>query len=189
MVEICSFYVNTPTHIKHSKKEKHRREEPVYEEAGGDNAIASRASLLTDTDTKQTSEGPNLLNPLLARLYRKFIRFLTFRRVADILMILGIAILAYDGLELLYFNPGQSMSNAGDYSLNDDILSWLQALAVVTGIWYCWIPVRGITIVLGGKDVPESLRSFDTSTIQAGGFIDSQFASQDKTTEYDSYNK
>jgi len=188
---LCQFFMDKSNMKKEKgKKPQHRVSETVTEEEepGVYRALAPDKTEALDNNVPQTPEddGPktsNLLNPLLARLYRKFIRFLTFRRVAQLLMTVAIGILCYDGLQMLYINPGQALSAAGEYNLNDDALSWLQGLAIVTGIWYCWIPLR---VSLVGKDTPESLRSFDTSTIQAGGFIDSQFASVDKP-EYDSY--
>jgi len=168
----------TKNQNKNKEIPQHRISETITDEGESGVYHAVPKTDQPDADITPIPQVPSsqaLLNPLLARLYRKFIRFLTFRRVAQMLMVFAVGILTYDGLRILYFDPGAPLSSAGDYNLNDDILSWLQGLALVTGIWYCWIPYRSIAT---GKDMPESLRSFDTSTIQAGGFIDSQFASQ-----------
>jgi len=107
---------------------------------------------------------------MLARLYKKFIRFLLGRRIVQLISIASISILIYYVLQDL---DAGTFGCTGEYILLDDLLSWLQVLAWLTVMWYCWIPFRR-------KNEPNSLlQSLDTSqTIQNGGFIDSQSISK-----------
>jgi len=142
---------------------------------GSDSEVAVyhtlNSSMEEDTLTQEIGnpiQGNSLLNPLLARLFRKFIRFLILRRAAQVLCLIAIVILIYYGLQVVLNDPNSSLPSEGVYNLKDDVLSWLQAISFSLGIWYCWIPLR---CHRGGINYKN--KSFDTSTIQAG-LLDSQ---------------
>jgi len=122
------------------------------------------SSSQTFNDNTQSQDTSTIWNPLAARLYQKFIRFLIGRRLAQGLVIATLSILIL--CELQYID-GQPYATAGEYDIISDVLGWLQAVAWLIGTWYCWIPFRS------QKDVPDSIvRSLDTDqTIQTGGFI------------------
>jgi len=106
-------------------------------------AEGHRASLLP--------QSPSQLDPILERLYAKFIRFLIFRRIAQILGFIAVGVLVLYGSQVVFIDPG-TLPEAGTYNLEDDVLCWLQALGILLGIWYSWVPLQCRGIVLDGMD-------------------------------------
>jgi len=136
------------------------------DEGSKQNEIKETSTALLDEENLGQSTSSKF-NPTLARLYKKFIRFLIFRRIAQ-LIVIGSFVLAIDG-EIQYFQ-GQT---GNGYPVIAEADSWLQATVYLTAVWYSWIPFRF------GKDIPDSLLSSlnPALTVQTGGF----HADQDKS--------
>jgi len=181
---VCAFYMDT-TNMKKKKSNQSQvsisdsyqsslldaedgRDPVKFVNLPGQAASSMRSPSNNDSKQANSQEDSLEFNPVLARLYKKFIRFLLGRRIVQLISITSISILIYYTLQDF---DDETFGRNNEYILLDDLLSWLQVLAWLTVMWYCWIPFRR-------KNEPNSLLQSLDQTIQNGGFTDSQSISK-----------